>query len=116
MSPGTVGSAASPITRLAGTNESGSLMPTRITHCMIAAATYVSSRLEMTMLVLKRLPSTAEMPLQSPPATRGDDDARRDEEPAGQVARCPPAVANATAAMAPSTNWPSAPIVNSRAR
>ena len=37
--PGTVGSAASPITRLAGTNDSGSLIPTRMTHCMIAVAT-----------------------------------------------------------------------------
>ena len=60
---------------------------------MIAVATYVSSRLEITMLVLKRLPRTAEMLLHSEPGDAGDDDARRTRNQPGR-SRMPPAVAN----------------------
>ena len=91
-------------------------MPTRINHCIAAVATYVSSRLEMTTLVLKRLLSTAEMQLHSIPVTPATTMQRRDQQPARAGRATPAAVANAVAATAPSTNWPSAPIVNSRAR
>ena len=69
----------------------------------------------MTMLVLKRLPRTAEMLLHSSPATAATTMHAGTRSQPGR-SRMPPAVAKATAATAPSTNWPSAPIVNRRAR
>ena len=69
----------------------------------------------MTMLVLKRLARTAEMLLHSAPTTAATTMAMTTRTKPGRSRR-PPAVTTATAAVAPITNWPSAPIVNSLAR